>query len=294
MIKTILVAGGDLRSVYLAEALASALKDTAVYAVGFDRNVVPFERVTLLDSLRELPNRADMLVLPLPVSPDGVFVTAPFFRQSLPLDNLPSVLQAKGYVFGGKFSFMAKEPFIHDGLRVIDYFDREELAVLNAIPTAEGALQIAMEEMPITVHGSKVLILGMGRIGKVLVKLLNALGAKVTLGARKYQDLVWGEIYGCLPVHISELEECGDLGAFDLVINTIPAVVLDESLLPQLKSSALVVDLASKPGGVDFDTASRLGIKTVWALSLPGKTAPVSAGQMIAKTILNILKEKHE
>ena len=127
------------------------------------------------------------------------------------------------------------------------------------MPTAEGAIQLAMEELPITLHGARVLVIGYGRLGRVLADRLAGLK--------------------------------GWLCGYDLVVNTVPVRVLREAELADLKPGCLVIDLASKPGGVDFDAAARLGVKAFWALSLPGKVAPVTAGKSIKTTIYNILTE---
>lgn len=285
--KIFLVAGGDLRQVYLAEILA---KTNKVYAIGFDKNLIISDRVAAIDSLMSLGERVDYLVLPLPASSDGVQVNAPFSKHSIPLDNLTSILNDGAVVFGGRISPMVKGVFDRRGIDVVDYFDREELSVLNAVPTAEGAVQIAMEELPATIYGQRILITGFGRITKVLVKILKGLGAEVTIAARKYSDLAWAEIYGCKAVHIARLNDV--IGGFGVVFNTVPAILLDESRLAMLKEDCLVIDLASKPGGVDFDTAGKIGVKTIWALSLPGKVAPITSGEMIAHTVLNILSER--
>lgn len=124
-----------------------------------------------------------------------------------------------------------------------------------------------MEELPTTIYGQKVLLTGFGRITKVMIKALIGLGAKVSVAARKYSDIEWAKIYGCEGIHISQLND--SLSSYDIVFNTVPAVLLDEKRLSLLKDSCLVIDLASKPGGVDFDTARSLGIKTIWALALP-------------------------
>ena len=162
--------------------------------------------------------------------------------------------------------------------------------VLNAVPTAEGAVQIAMEELATTIFGQKILITGFGRITKVLVKILVGLGADVTVAARKYSDISWAEIYGCKGIHISQLNE--NISEFNAIFNTVPALIFDKNALVSVKKDALIIDLASKPGGVDFETAGVLGINVVWALSLPGKVAPISSGEIIAYTILNILNER--
>lgn len=159
----------------------------------------------------------------------------------------------------------------------------------NAPPTAEGAVQIAMEELPITLHGARVLVIGYGRVGKLVAHRFAALGAKVSVAARKFSDLAWAEALGYGVEQTGAL--VGWLCAYDLVVNTVPARVLSEKELRDLKPGCLVMDLASKPGGVDFETAGVLGIKAIWALSLPGKVAPVTAGKVIKNTIYNILSE---
>ena len=159
----------------------------------------------------------------------------------------------------------------------------------NTLPTAEGAIQIALEELPITLQGCRTLVLGYGRLGRALAPRLTALGAKVSVAARKWSDLAWIEAAGCTAEHSGELR--GWLCAFDLIINTVPTRLLGEEALTELKPGCLVIDLASKPGGVDWEAARRLGVRTVWALSLPGKVAPVTAGKSIRSTIYNILNE---
>lgn len=287
--KSFLVAGGDLRSVYLARKLAEKNK---VYALGFDKNMIPDSPVMTVDSLVSLHSRTDFIVLPIPVSNDGVMVNCPYGRNSIPLSGLVTAVKENGTVFGGKISESVRSMYESAGLTVIDYLDREELSVMNAVPTAEGAVQIAMEELAETIFGQEILITGMGRISKVLIRILTGMGAHVTVTARKYSDLAWAEIFGCRAVHIAKTDSL--LPQFSIVFNTVPAMIFDEKRLGMLKSGCLLIDLASKPGGVDFDAAGRSGVKTIWALSLPGKTAPVTSGEMIASAINNILEERGE
>lgn len=285
---TFLVVGGDLRQVYTAKKLAEQYK---VYVAGFDKNIIDFGNAVHIDHNMKLDEQVDYIVLPLPVSTNGIFVNAPFCRNNISLASLTPLIKSGGAVLGGKIDQSSMKIFSKCGIETIDYFEREELNVLNAVPTAEGAIQIAMEEMATTIYGQKVLVTGFGRISKVLVKILNALGADVTVTARKYSNLSWAEIYGCKAVHTSAVSD-DMLSGFSLIFNTVPAVIFDEKRLRQINSSALIIDLASKPGGVDFNAAGNLGVKVVWALSLPGKVAPVTSGEIIACTVLNILKER--
>lgn len=161
--------------------------------------------------------------------------------------------------------------------------------ITNAVPTAEGAIEIAMSETPITLHGSKCLVTGYGRIGKILAKMLRGIGAKVSVEARKYADLALIEGHSCEAIALGELAH--HVGEYDIIFNTVPTMLFDREILCKVKKDALIIDLASRPGGVDFDAAAELGVKVIWALSLPGKVAPVSAGAIIKDTIVNVLKE---
>lgn len=159
----------------------------------------------------------------------------------------------------------------------------------NAVPTAEGAIEIAIAETPFTIHGSKSLVLGYGKIGKILSKDLYALGAQTYVEARKYADLAMIEGHGYEPLPLDNLKD--HIHEFDIIFNTIPSLILDDEILAKVKKDALIIDLASKPGGIDFDAAKAYGLKVIWALSLPGKIAPVSSGAIIKDTIMNIIKE---
>lgn len=290
MKKKYLVVGGDLRFARLAEYLAE--KGCFVYTLGFDSGIVPSGKIHTLKNLMSLNERVDHLIMPLPVSNDGVNVNMPYSGSTLPVELLCAALKENGTAFGGRFTDNIKEMFAARNIETIDYSAREEFAVLNAEATAEGALQVAMEETASTISGQKILIIGMGRIAKMLVHILGGFNADVTVAARKCSDLAWAEVYGCKNIRICDLSQ--HLGEYSLIFNTAPAVILDGAKLRLLDKGCLVIDLASKPGGVDFDTAAELGIRAVWLLSLPGRVAPLTAGVNIGKTIFNILEERGE
>ena len=175
------------------------------------------------------------------------------------------------------------------GLELIDYYARPELVRLNAVPTAEGCLALLLQMRDSTIWQSRFLVLGYGRVGRATAGRFAALGARVSVAARKYADLAWAEAAGHGVEHIGELS--GWLCGYDLLVNTVPARVLGEKELAELRKGCLVIDLASRPGGVDFEAAAQLGVKAIWALSLPGKVAPVTSGRYIRDTIYNILRE---
>ncbi|MBR6617031.1 MAG: hypothetical protein IKL00_04045, partial [Oscillospiraceae bacterium] len=141
-----------------------------------------------------------------------------------------------------------------------------------------------------TICGTRILLLGFGRIGKRFASILHALGAKVTVASQDVAELACAEMCGCRAVPLRELTE--HAGEFPVICNTIPAQILTASVLERIRSDALILDLASKPGGVDLAAAQSCSCRVVWALSLPGKTAPITAGEIIARTIFHILEER--
>ena len=289
MNRTFFIVGGDLRFAALADVLA---ENSRVFAVGFDRTAIMSDKVQTSDSVFSLNERADCIVLPLPASADGITVSTPFSGRNISLESLTHIIKENGILFGGMISPKVPEMFESRNIAVFDYAQREEFAVMNAVATAEGAVQAAMEELASTLSGRKILILGAGRIAKVLIDVLSGFHTDITVAARKCSDLAWAEVYGCRSVHINDMDDV--LDGFEVIFNTVPAVILDENRLKRIDRNCLVIDLASKPGGVDLETAGMLGVRALWLLSLPGRVAPVTSGKVIADTIRNILSERSE
>ena len=286
----IAVVGGDMRQVVMAEALAGRGYEVAVY--GFDSSPEPLEHTTRCTKLDCAICGADLVILPLPYSHDKIHINCPLSKKEIHLsDFFEMTLKMNGsLIMGGVFDCVAEDYSKQYNIKLCDYYEREELTIHNAIPTAEAAISIAMQEMPSVLDSSEALVLGFGRIGKLLALKLRALGARVCVAARKKEDLAWIRALGCTPVEYSALDERLELS--NTIFNTVPALILDEHKLSRVNKSAVIVDLASKPGGVDRSAAKRLGINVVWALSLPGKFAPVTSGLMLSDCVLNICREE--
>ena len=232
---------------------------------------------------------AEVIILPIPASSDNVTINAPYAKEQLLLDDFLAMIGATKLVLAGHIPPAVAVRFDREGIAYIDYYNREELMVKNAVPTAEGAIGIALSEMPVTLSGAEALVIGYGRIGKILTKLLTALGAKVTVSARRWGDLAWIEGSGARAVNTAKIADGIEL--YDVIFNTVPSLVLGENELAAMNKNTLIIDLASVPGGVDLETAKSLKRRVIWALSLPGKTAPISAGRIIKDTVKNILSE---
>lgn len=288
MIHRVAVIGGDLRIVKLVEMLSKDNFEINTYAMEKAESISKIENVKQCESIEEAVQDVDVVIGPIPLSSNNVEINTPFSDNTVTLEELSKKVEEKILIAGNiKSEFYSLKQ--NEKINIIDLLDREELVVLNTISTAEGAIQIAMEETPRTIHGSKVLVLGFGRVGKILANMLKGIGADVYCEARKNVDLAWIKAYGYNPVRLNELEGC--LNQFDIIINTIPSIVLDEENLKLLNQECLIIDLASNPGGVDRTVAKRLGIKTIWALSLPGKVAPLTSAEFIKDTMYNIFKE---
>lgn len=283
--KNFLFLGGDLRMLYAARHLNKRY-DCFVY--GFDKG----EITPPVAVLRE-PAKYSAVILPLPASLDGQHISAPYSSENIDLAFIGQVLEDGGTVFTSKdFPYLDQICEKHGYLQE-NYFGREELQLMNAVPTAEGALEIMMRELPVTIFGLSVLITGFGRIGKVLARQLTALGARVTVAARSCEQLAQAQIAGCETVKLgAELD--GVLSVTDVILNTVPAPIFDRRRLMLLRKECLIIDLASKKSVEDMELAQSAGVNVVWALSLPGKTAPVTAGEIIGKTIENMLTERRD
>lgn len=282
MARTVSVIGGDLRQLTLYRLFKKS--DCTVYLQGFDK----LSDTENTDDINTLLS-ADIIILPMPVTTDGIYVNSVYSSRPIKLDELLLGADKSSLFFGGQIKQKLADKFNKLGLTFYDYLTREELAIKNAAATAEGAIGIAMSETPFTLCGSECLILGYGRIAKLLSKMLIGIGAKVTAAARSYCDLAMAECSGCNAVSIKSVSDIID--RYDIIFNTVPAVILDESTLKKINPETLIIDLASRPGGVDFNTAKELGLKVIWALSLPGKVAPVTSGKIIKDTIINILND---
>lgn len=279
---TFLCVGGDARQIYMSRCLSNY---GLVYTYGINNFS---DSVVSLDSLEEMTQNADVLVLPIMKS-EALNIDL-FDGRQIHCSQIVPHLKRRAIVTGGRLSIKQIEFFSALGYEVADYFKREELVIRNCIPTAEGALQIAMQELATTIYKSRVLIIGYGRVGKACAKLFDDVGAQTVCTARRLASLAEAENFGIEAFHTNELY--GHIDSFDLIINTVPALVLDKAILKAVAKDALIIDLASMPGGVDFKAASELNKKTIHALSLPGKVAPITGGEIIAKAVRNIILER--
>lgn len=284
----ITVLGGDMRSVKLSDLLAKDGHNVHTFALDNTGNIA--QRCS---ELGESFIISDIIVGPIPFSiNNGVYLNAPFHHEKIEISKIAEAayLSQKNntkLLIGGNIPSQLKSQMPEWE----DLLTRDDLAVLNSVPTAEGALQIAMEELPYTIRGTKALVCGMGRIGSTLARLLRNVGAEVTVAARKSRDFAICEAEGINFCTYNELPKV--LENIRLIYNTVPYKIFGSDLLDAVMPDSLIIDLASMPGGIDFDYAAAHHIRAIHALSLPGKVAPVGAALIIQKVVYNILNEKN-
>ena len=280
------VVGGDARQAKLCNLLANDGHIVISYAL--DKATLSRD-VLRRNDLSSLSQRFDCIILPVPVCSDEKHLNAPLSESEYRIDEIFSLISPGETVIGGRIDNALFTKAGRSGIRLYDYLEREDFTVLNSIATAEGAIEVAMRELDTTLNRKKCLVIGFGHIGKLLAAYLKGIGARVSASARKFGDLAWISAYGYESVETSKIGEV--LSKYDIIFNTVPALVLNEKALTHIRGDAFICDLASKPGGVDFIAAKELGLHAVHSLSLPGKCSPLSAASAMRDTIYNILDE---
>lgn len=282
---SIAIVGGDLRFVRLCKILCDKGIDTWVY--GISHPDIPKE-ANICSSLEDLKN-CSYIIGPTPFSHDGKSVFTPLSNTYISIELFIDTI-ANSFLIAGALRKDVKLLLDKHKLQYADLMQMDEVAILNAIPTAEGAIQYAMQNSEITLHDSKCLILGFGRCGKILAHKLMGLGARVSVEARSTTDLAFISTYGYTPIPLDTLQE--HLGNFDFIFNTIPIILLDKEAIDRFSPHAIYVELASNPGGIDINYCHEKGINHIPAPSLPGKVAPVTAAKSIYQGLLLILRNR--
>ena len=279
-INSFIIIGGDSRQIYMAEYLES---------LGYDISVYGLPQKECKINLKEEIAKTDAVILPLPLTKDDKY-----FYSTVPIkenaDEIISYIRSDQPVFGGMISKGIESKIKRKNIEVYDYFKREEVTVMNTVPTVQGILKAIIENIDYTIFSSSCAVFGYGRVAKITADTLSSLGANVTVCARKYGDIALSKTRGYTGCFIDEFHKSAN--KFDIIINTIPSVIIDRKILNNLRKDCLIIDVASAPFGIDYGAAYELGIKAVQCPSLPGKVAPKTAGKIIADGILNIIREE--
>ncbi|WP_284141112.1 dipicolinate synthase subunit DpsA [Virgibacillus sp. LDC-1] len=289
---SVLIIGGDDR--YL-EVIHQLIKQNGtIYLAGFENVQVQLQHNRIHHVKLDKMDVSQLDGLLLPVSGTSAqgrveharFTNEPLIVTEELIKNTPSHCK----IFTGISNGYLNEVIQRTDRTLVEIFKRDDVAILNAIPTAEGILALAIKHTNYTIHGARVMILGFGRVGMTVARLFAAIGASVYVGARNPTAFARAKEMGLIPFSI--LNEMDKAKEMDIIINTIPTEILNTTVLSTLSDSTLIIDIASNPGGTNFQFAKEKGITAIHALGLPGKVAPKTAGTIIADVIIKNLIEQ--
>lgn len=293
--KTIGLLVCDLRQLYMARYLADKgfflhlicsesmncqkdFKEKLLELINIGSNI----RVTY--DIDEVIDISNIIVTPVPFNKICEFITIPKFISKInEKDDLSTFL-----LYAGLLDKESQDLLNNSNIKYIDYSKSEKLAIYNSISTAEGIIAEAIIAKNTNLHHSKVLVLGYGKCGKTLAWKLKNLDAKVTVCARKEEDLESAYSMGLNAINLHNL--IMEINKYDYIFNTIPIIILNEELLSKVNPECVILDIASNPGGVDKNAALRLKISVRHVLGIPGKYAPKSSGEEMAKELINIIE----
>lgn len=226
-------------------------------------------------------DKSEYIVLPIPFTKDGIYLTG---TKILVEDFLKNAKGKK--VIGGGVKQPILKKFDECDIKYIDVMSTDYIAYLNAVPTAEGAIYKAMEYTDYVLHNSNVLVLGFGRVGKILASKLKGLNANVFCEARSKKDLAHIEALGYNVVELSNLDDV--LDKMNVIFSTIPYEILNKDRLSKINKDTIIIDLASGLGSVDYEYARENGVKAYLELGLPAKVAPKTAALYLKSAIDSI------
>ncbi|UOQ47824.1 dipicolinic acid synthetase subunit A [Gracilibacillus caseinilyticus] len=285
--KNIAIIGGDARYLPLIHAL-NKIDDLRIQILGFDQVEQSYTGVmqSTIDNL--VTSQLDGIILPITGIDDNGFVETMFSGEKIQLTeewfkSLPSHCK----IFTGIATSKLDTYINKYNLSLETLMNRDDVAIYNSIPTAEGAIMLAIKHTDFTIHHANVFVFGFGRVGQTTASSFAGLGANVSVISKDESELARIYEKGWQAYHLAQVEDYMD--DCQILINTIPAKVVDKKLLEKMNNQAIIIDLASKPGGIDFDFAKTRGIEAIHALGLPGMVAPKTAGEILANTIAKLL-----
>lgn len=279
--RNIVIVGGDKRQKYLKEYLEKQGFDVNSYGL--------FDWDEDTDKLKGMIGEDTVVILPLPATRNDKTIFMPFSKKEISIDRLFSFLSSKNLVFGGIIKSELLSRLRESEIPFVDYYDQTFIEK-NAVLTAFGALKIILEHIDFALPLGKYAVTGFGRVAKETVAVLKSLSCDVTVFARNPSQREDAIIKGCRAEELTSLSRFS--GDFDIVINTVPAHIIHEESIMNMKKSSKIIELASAPFGLDFDIARKHGIDVVKALGLPGKYTPKTAGEIIGKKIEDFLQRE--
>lgn len=276
------ILGGDKRQTYIANYLAAKGYEVSVY--GVDKKGLS-KSVREAESLEEFLHHNRRIIGPVPFTREEISIAGG--SKETTVEDFLTLAAEDTFLFAGCLSELILRQCEGRGIRCYDYMKNDRVAIYNSIATAEGTILELLANHPGNIHASKCLITGYGRCARTLADKLQGLRAEVTICARRERDREEAATHGFKSIDFGELRQ--HICEFEYIINTVPALVLPADIVALVCHDSLLVDIASVPGGVDFQTAKKLGIQTIHALGLPGKYAPKASAKLLADIFEDLL-----
>jgi dipicolinate synthase subunit A len=272
--RNIVIIGGDKRQKYLKEYLVEKGYDVSSYGL--------FDWDDDTDKLKGIIGEESVVILPLPATRNDKTIIMPFSKREITIERLMSLLGKGNVVMGGMIKGELLSRLRETEIPFVDYYDNDFIEK-NAVLTAFGTLKILLEHIDFALPLGKYAITGYGRVSKEVTSLLTALSCDVTVFARNSSQRDDAMLKGCKVQPLSNLVT--ESRNFDIIINTIPCNIINEDILQNMNKNCKIIELASAPYGLDFDTARKYSIDVVKAFGLPGKYTPKTAGEIIGKRV---------
>ncbi len=280
--------GGDKRQVHIALSLLD--KGYFIYSYRLYDQISHKNHIRV-GGLDELMKMSNVLIGPIPLTRDLVTISSNTACDSSS-KTIAHLLNKDHMLLGGMIPTDITDLCQTRGIFCYDFMKSDKIAIMNAIATAEGSILEAIKNSDRNLHQSSCLILGYGRCGKILANKLKGLDAIVTVAARNEDALAYATASGLSTVKLCNIKNT--LRSYQFIFNTIPSLVLDQECLKKVSPDVVIIDIASAPGGVDFEYALNHGINAKLCLGLPGKVAPRSSADILVTEIEALMKERSD
>lgn len=282
------VIGGDARQLEVIRKLTEL--DAKLFLIGFDQLDHGFTGASKVKLDEVQFKEIDAIILPIPGTNHEGIIDTVFSNEEVKLtEDLVKSTPPHCVIYSGITNAYLDKIVQSTDRKLIQLFERDDVAIYNSIPTVEGTIMMVIQHTDITIHGSKIAVLGLGRVGMSVARTFSALGANVKVGARDTAHIARITEMGLTPFYLDAIQK--EVEDIDVCINTIPHLIVTAQVISKMPAHTLIVDLASKPGGTDFRYAEKRGIKALLAPGLPGIVAPKTAGQIIANVLSQLLHD---
>ena len=275
----IAVIGGDKRQVYLARILTKKGYEVTVYGLCERAHD---ERIQEAASLKEAMQEVDAAVGPVPFIRSGR-ITGTCEAPDINIETLFDKLPENADFFAGNIPDEVRRYAQGKGIRAYDMMKDELVAARNAVATAEGVVAEAITRSPVNLTKSRCLVLGYGRCGRTLTRLLKSFLCRVLVFEKDMTRAA--DAFVVTDGIVTETDLTDAIGNVDFIFNTVPERILPEERLRHVGESTWILDIASVPGGLDYRAAEALSVNAVLLPGLPGRYAPASSAEILADFI---------